>query len=404
MLAAIQTILRNPSLRIVTLLLFFNGMCNGATLPYLSIVGIQEFGLSPAGLSLLLALIALANLITGVSVSIFSDNVADRRPLLIAVFGMGIAGFGLIYSVPTVWVFALAAVFLVPVSNSAFSLLFSTVRAVTNRDAAGTAQSVNTVVRATFSGAWMIVPGLMGLWLAGKDSLLGAWGFSALICCLCVVLAITVLPPIRRSETATREPFTRALSLALSRPMLVRVLALSLITATTKLVMVVQPLIITGKAGGSLVDVGLVAGGCATLEIPFMLIWGSLLKRLSVIEALSIGTLIFAGFMAALSFAQAPWQVYLLLIPNAFGLAAILTFPLSYFQDLISDRPGLGTSLYQMTAFVSTALSAAAFALGAPVMGFAGTAWLGVAMAVLGVTSLIAIERYMPRVEVPARA
>jgi SET family sugar efflux transporter-like MFS transporter len=159
------------------------------------------------------------------------------------------------------------------------------------------------------------------------------------------------------------------------------------------LIAVVQPLVIIGIAGGTIRDVGLVAGACAALEIPSMLIWGAMLKRLSVVQAMLIGAAIYAVFMALLSMATETWQVYALLIPNAFGVAAILSLPLTYYQDLLADRPGLGTSLNQISVFLANAFSALGFAVGAAWLGYSQSAWLGVGMVVVGGIWLMALER-----------
>ena len=112
-----------------------------------------------------------------------------------------------------------------------------------------------------------------------------------------------------------------------------------------------------------------------------------------MVQAMVIGAVIYAGFMALLGIASEPWHIYALLLPNAFGVAAILSLPLTYYQDLLRDRPGLGTSLNQISAFLSNGLSAAGFALGAALLGYSHSAWLGVAMVVIGCIWLVMLER-----------
>ncbi len=45
------------------------------------------------------------------------------------------------------------------------------------------------------------------------------------------------------------------------------------------------------------------------------------------------------------------------------GAAAILSVPISYFQDMFPGRPGLGTSLYPMQTFLGTGAAAGIFAV-----------------------------------------
>lgn len=395
MLAAFRIIFGNPAIRIATITLFASGLTYGATLPYLSIVGIQEFGMSDQMLSLLLFAIAFANLAYGVSVAIFSDMIADRKPLLLAVTLAGIIGYGLIYALPHRMVFVLAAILLVPLSNSSYSLLFASIRSLSLPLGNRQAMAVNQVVRALYSGSWVLVPGFIALWLVNSKSMLPAWGFSGLACLFCFVVALVFMPSLKSAKAGDTPPVTffSSLRMATTPLMLGRIGSMSAVIAASRLIGVIQPLIMTGIAGGKVTDVGFIAGACAALEIPSMLIWGALLKRLSVLQALAIGTAIYAVFMGLLSFADAPWQIYALVLPNSFGVSAILSLPLTYYQDLLVERPGLGTSLNQMSTFVSTGMSAAAFAIGAHWLGYSGTAWLGVAMAIAGILGLLALER-----------
>jgi predicted MFS family arabinose efflux permease len=394
MFPAILTILRSASLRRSTLMLFLCGVTGAATMPFLPVLGVRELGLADATLSLLIFTFSVAGLIGGVGMAIFSDMVSDRRVLLGATALAGVIGFGAIYLLPDVAVFVLASVVLIPIAGSGYALVFAMIRAETDQMRSSERAAINAVVRAAFSGAWMLAPALVGLWLADAISVRPAWAFAAVIAALSLVLALLMRPSTARaSETVTRHGFVSSLLLAAEPKILARVAAISLITGANLLIGILQPLILVESVGGRLADVGLVAGGCAALEIPFMLVWGSLLGRFNVITLLVAGSAIYAGFMLLLGFATAPWQIYLLLIPNAFGLAAILSLPLSYFQDLLIDRPGLGTALNQMMQFLSGSLSALAFAIGAATLGYSASAFIGVGMAIAGIGALLWLER-----------
>ncbi|MBB6219383.1 hypothetical protein [Rhizobium leguminosarum] len=123
------------------------------------------------------------------------------------------------------------------------------------------------------------------------------------------------------------------------------------LTGSIRLASTLWPLILVVDLGGKTADVGIIAGLIALLEIPFMLMWASLLKRRDILPILVIAGVIYAGFMAALTFATAPWQIYALTVPAAAGAAALLSMPLTYFQDLFPGRPGLGTSFNPINSF-----------------------------------------------------
>jgi len=393
MFPAIITILRSASLRRSTLMLFLCGVTGAATMPFLPVLGVRELGLADATLSLLLFTFSVAGLIAGVGMAVFSDMVSDRRVLISATALAGVIGFGAIYLLPDVAAFIFASVVLIPIAGSGYALLFATIRADTEAMAAPERAAINAAVRAFLSAAWMLGPALIGLWLADAVSVRPAWAFAAFISAISLALALLMRPSAPKPATTARPGFLSSLLLAAEPNILGRVAAISLITGANILITILQPLILIENVGGQLSDVGLVAGGCAALEIPFMLVWGSLLGRFSVITLLVAGSLIYAVFMLLLGFATAPWQIYLLLIPNAFGLAAILSLPLSYFQDLLVERPGLGTALNQMMQFLSQSLSALAFAIGAPLIGYSYSAFIGVGMALAGIGALLWMER-----------
>jgi SET family sugar efflux transporter-like MFS transporter len=394
MFPAIATIVQSASLRRSTLMLFLCGITGAATMPFLPVLGVRELGLADATLSLLLFAFSVAGLFAGVGMAIFSDMVSDRRVLLVVTSLAGVIGFGAIYLIPHVAVFVLASLLLITLAGSGYSLVFAMIRVETDHMPSSERAAINAVVRAAFSGAWMLGPALVGLWLANAASVRPAWAFAAAISAVSLMLALSMRRAARQSGPQAQRPgFVSSLMLAAEPKILGRVAAISLITGANVLITILQPLILTQSIGGTLADVGLVAGGCAALEIPFMLVWGSLLRRYDVVTLMVTGSLIYSGFMLLFGFATAPWQIYLLLIPNAFGLAAILSLPLSYFQDLLVERPGLGTALNQMMQFASQSLSALAFAIGAPLIGYSASAFIGVGMALAGVGLLLWIER-----------
>lgn len=394
MFPAILTIIGSKTLRRSTLMLFLCGLTGAATMPFLPVLGVRELGLADATLSLLLFTFSLAGLFAGVGMAVLSDMVGDRRLLIGATALSGVIGFGMVYLVPHVAVFIFASIVLIPIAGSGYSLLFATIRADTDAMAPADRAAINAAVRAFFSGAWMLGPALVGLWLATAVSVRPAWAIAAGISALSLVMALTIRKNASRPTTGvTRQGFVSSLLLAAEPRILGRVAAISLIAGANILITILQPLILTQSIGGTLADVGLVAGGCAALEIPFMLVWGSLLRRYDTITLMVTGSLIYIVFMLLMGFATAPWQIYALLIPNAFGLAAILSLPLSYFQDLLVERPGLGTALNQIMQFLSQSLSALAFAIGAPLIGYSYSAFIGVGMALAGVGALVWMER-----------
>jgi MFS transporter, SET family, sugar efflux transporter len=398
MFQSLRQIFARPQLALLAMMVFVQGSAIGSTVPYLSITAIRDLGISDQAYSLLVFAASLTAVTIGVSMGVLSDLVADRRKILNIMALTGAAGYGAVFCFPSAPVFVCATVFVIPFFQSLNSLLFAGARAETAGFEGGEAASINTSMRAFMSAAWVVMPAAMGFAFAGEVNMLGAWGVAC-VCALMIFLSSAFLlqKPAEAAQAAKSGPgFMESLKELGAPLMLARMFSMASLTGTVRLSSTLWPLIITVKLGGTAADVGIIAGLIAALEIPFMLIWAALLRRHSIVAILTAAGLTYGAYMAALTFASATWQIYALTVPGAAGAAALLSMPLSYFQDLFPGRPGLGTSLYPINAFLGNALTAPAFAAGAHYFGYSGAAWLGVAMALAGIAGLALIEMREP--------
>jgi MFS transporter, SET family, sugar efflux transporter len=395
MFHSLRQIFARPQLALLAVMIFVQSSAIGSTIPYLSITAIKQLGISDQAYSVLIFVASAAAVTIGVYMGVLSDLIGDRRRIVMLLALVGACGYGAIFLFPVVPVFVFATILVIPFFQSAGSVLFAGARGWTAAFAGREAASVNTTLRAFMSAAWVVMPAAMGFAFAGADSMLGAWGVAGL-CALAVFLSASLLmqKPLEAAPAAKSGPgFLQSLKQLGSPVMLARMFSMASLTGTVRLSSTIWPLIITVNLSGSTADVGVIAGLIAFLEIPFMLIWASLLRRFSLLPLLTAAGLTYGFYMCALTFASQTWHVYALILPGAAGAAALLSFPLSYFQDLFPDRPGFGTSFYQINGFLGNSLTALAFALGAHFLGYSGTAWLGAVMALAGIGGLWAIER-----------
>ncbi|OOG62115.1 MFS transporter, partial [Sinorhizobium sp. A49] len=144
--------------------------------------------------------------------------------------------------------------------------------------------------------------------------------------------------------------------------------------------------------GGSVTDIGIIVGIVAFLEVVFILVWARIQLDLAPFKALALGTVIYIGYMVLLGFSSAPWHIYALSLISAFGAAALITIPISYLQELIADRPGLGSSLLAVNIFLSGGLCAGLFALGTRISNYSGTALLGGVGGFAGLVLLLILD------------
>jgi MFS family permease len=402
--SAFSSILRDHRIRVPTLTLIALAFTYASTIPYQSIIGINEIGLSDGAYSALIFSAALVNVATSLTLGIWSDRLSDRRPLVLALSVSGMLGFGLIYEFRTAAVFMLGVLVLIPISNSTYSILFASIRATTNTMDRGRAAAITSTVRALYSGSWALAPGLIGLYLINSQSMTPAYGIAGLasFTCFCLYLFLAKRAPKQEGPLSHQIGFFSSLGRIFSPYVLMRIGIMSLLLGLQRLSGVVSPLIITHAVGGTVVDVGFMAGLVAFLEMPLMMMWGALQRRFRSVHVLAVGTLIYCVYLALLSLATAPWQIYALVLINACGAAAILSIPITYLQDLIADRPGLGSSLISVNVFVSNGVSASIFAAGTAFTDYSGTALLAAAVGVVSVGLLLFLESGRREVQQPA--
>jgi len=381
-------------IRAATLTLFLMGVTFAATLPYMSLIALNQLGMSPGAYSLLVAVSAVSNIVAVVSLGVLSDTLPDRRPIILVVSLVGAAGFGLFFLFPSVPLLYISLLTFQPVSNSLFSLLFATVRARSSKLEPGAIAAVNANVRAVFSGAFILVPGLVGLFLATRENMSDGFGIASVAFLLCFLTYLLFAPRADAAAAAVkRESFFTAVRSAASATVIVRIAAIAVVVSSHWANAIVFPLIIVGMPDGTTVDVGLIAGGVAALEIPAMLAWGSLLKRRPAGLVIIFGALIFALYLVGLSFASEKWHLYLLMLPNAIGGAALLSVPLSYLQEMMDGRPGLGSSLLSLVTFGARGVSASVFALGTAAFSLGGTALIAAIVSTAGCVFLFLLDR-----------
>jgi predicted MFS family arabinose efflux permease len=394
MTSTLSIAFRHPVVRLSMIAIFMFGFTGAATSPYQSVVGITELGLSNGFYSILIFAAAAVNVIVSLWVGVLADRIGNYRILLMTVMSFGVFGYGLVYAVPVPASFVFCTLVMLPVYNSMTSLLFANVRTIANAEGGRDAAAINSGVRAAISVAWVLVPGLVALVLVGRGSMLPAYLLACLGCIVNLALVFFKLPasdapPPARSD---RHSYLASFGEVLAPSVFVRLMAISLITSTLHVNAAVQPLIITGAAGGTVTDIGVVVGIVAFLEVVFIFVWARIQLYIRAVTALAISAGLYAVYLTLLGLASAPWHVYALTLLSAFAAAALISIPITYIQDLIADRPGLGSSLISVNLFLSGGLSAILFAIGTRFSDYSGTSLLGALAGMIGLGLILYLD------------
>jgi MFS family permease len=109
------------------------------------------------------------------------------------------------------------------------------------------------------------------------------------------------------------------------------------------------------------------------------------LMALMACTMVTLGTLLYAMFLALLPVLAATPMVWLLMSPAGAGGAMMYALVIGYLQDLLGARAGAGASLIAIQQLVSQTLAAAVFAIGTWIYGYALVSVLG-AVAIIAAT------------------
>ncbi|WP_457580475.1 MFS transporter [Ensifer canadensis] len=394
MTSTLLSAMRNPAMRVSMLAIFLFGFAGAATSPYQSVVGITELGLSDGLYSLLILVASTVNVIVSVSIGILADRVGNYRVLMSTAILFGVVGYGIVYVMPHQTSFVVSVLLLLPIYCAVYTLLFANVRSIARRMSGHDAVSLTTGARAAISLAWVLVPGLVGFALAGGNSMLPAYLLACLGCAVNLLIVFFSLPNEGGADPALgkRLSYWTSFREILAPRIFLRVIAVATITSTLHVNGAVLPLIMTDEIGGSVTDIGIIVGIVAFLEVVFILVWARIQMDLAPSKALALGTVIYIGYMVLLGFSSAAWHIYALSLISAFGAAALITIPISYLQELIADRPGLGSSLIAVNIFLSGGLCAGLFALGTKISNYSGTALIGGVAGSAGLVLLLVLD------------
>jgi MFS transporter, SET family, sugar efflux transporter len=396
MLQGIIHILKDRDLRLATLAVFCIGLAVAATGPYISLIGIQQLGLSTGRMALLSAMSAVMVMVGTVFMGFMSDRTPNRKRGVMLSLGFGLFGYSGFYFFPGPWTLAIFLLLIMPVSGASNPQLFAIIRDVSNRRAASDAAAINAAARSTFALAWIVVPGLVGAYIAISKNVSDSFAVAAAAFFLCIAAYGLFGAPGGKAEpskTSVLQGLKEALVLVASKAIAPRIAALALIACVQPSNLALLPLIVTQFPDGNTQSIGLIAGLTAALEVPLMLFAGYLGGRMPIWKLIVAGGVVYACYLGLVGMAQSVNHLYGLAALNALGNAIMFAMHLSYFQNLLPDRPGLGTSLLSISQLFYRLIGAGVLALAGTTLGLAGAAMVGAGLALCGVIALVLLDQ-----------
>lgn len=379
MTAFLAILRRHTVVRAGALWLFLFGFTGAATNPYLPVIAIRELGMTDGSYAAMTFAAAVANVAASIVLGYLADRSRSyRRPLLLC-SALGAAGFALVWLAPSAPMLVLAKLAPLAAWGASGALVFAKVKSHETEFTPAESEQVGALFRLMISLAWILLPGAVGLMLAGRPSLLPGFLVAAAAAAAATAVTAFATPADRAPAAATRAGLADLRAFA-APGILARVAGIALASSVLHVNDAVLPLIVTGRAGGSAADVGIIVGYVALLEVIFIFLWPTVVRRLSMPLALALALGLYLAYLVTLGTAGGMLQVHLASILGGIAAAALITLPIPYLLGLIAGRPGLSASLMAVNQFLGAGIGAAVFAAGTTIGGYpAAAAIAGVA-------------------------
>lgn len=325
---------------------------------------------SPAQTSLFLFLSALSAVLVGNAIGRVSDRPGARHRILVGGAFAGIAAFVTYAVVRDYWVLLVVALTLVAASGSLMPQVFAFGREILDQDHPTRAMMGMNWLRMMLSLAWAAGAPLAAV-LLGLIDYTGL--FIATAAAHLVILGLvttlrrpgaTTAPsaaPTATDTTATAGTATPGGADASKGMLFGSAAAFVVLQCVTSLTVTTMPLFVSVDLHSSVGGAGLVLGLCAALEIPLMMVFGSLANRWPLRRLLLLGCGFGIAYTLVVSLSEAVWQVAVAQVLHACYVCAVGGLGISYFQQLLPSALGRATTLFTNAGRVSGMLAGLIF-------------------------------------------
>lgn len=356
--------------------------------PTLSLFLVQEMDVQPFWVGAFFVLVAIASIVYGHLVALWSDKLARRHELIL---------IGMILGALSCFVFAHSRsyVLILVVGVTTFGLssavipqIFALTREFADqRLAAEQTTLFNSIVRACIAVAWVAAPPL-GFFML---SAMGAEKQYALVGALYLLggfAAYLFLPNVSKNQ----QP---APSLAIPEnnyALYLAVVAFALMFAANQSYILGLPLMISQSLGADAGMAGWLMGTAAALEIPVMITAGWLASRFQLLNIVRTGCVAAIALYFFVWQADSLAQLFALQLLNAIFIGSMAGLGITLFQDLLPGKAGVGSAWFANTQQLGNVFGSAMIALFAGALGYQNLFAVNMIAASLALVALLLLN------------
>lgn len=392
---AVTLVYRTKVYRVLFLTLVCIGAFNASVYPYQSLIAIRHIGLTPGDFALVLLIASAVNVAAAVLLGIIADQRANRRLTALLCAGAGALAMALMLLVPGPVAMVLTAAVLLPLAQPLYGQVFALTR-LASQGREAQADAVQAVIRTALSIAFVVVLAFWTLAFSYGLPVMAVY-LSGAAASLCAVFLVLRAWP-RDGQTAWQDRRSGlnlpAALRQIARPhVTLRFFCLGAVGAAGGIYMATISLVFDASVIRGAPDVALYVGMVAAWEVPFMLLLPRVLHRFSRSTLIGAGAAVYVLHLMALHLVADTPALWLMPLFAGLGGAALLTLPISYYQNLLSGAPGTAVSLMALQKLVSDGLVAGSFALGMALSGLTLVAAFGAGLSLAGALLLVLADR-----------
>jgi len=337
-----------PGLSIVLLLSILLGLAYSFVVPFMSMFGTREVGMSHMGFGAFMTVTSVSGIAISTHLARSSDTLRSRKDVLFlggACGAIGYLGYAFVRDPLALTVIGALAL---GVASITFGQVFAYSRDALEHSSIEPREIpfYMNFIRLFFALAWTAGPAIAA-YLMTHYSFRVTFSAAAFLYLLFCVLVALFVPRRAPSEASRRAALAVPLSLAFkNRQLLAHFLAFCLYFCCSSMGMMNLPLLILNELHGVERDVGIAYSLAPIIELPLMLYVGVLATRIAhekiILGALALGVVYYGG----LSLAHAPSQVFILQALSAAIVAVMSGVAITFFQNYLPNQAGTATNLY----------------------------------------------------------
>lgn len=335
-----------PTFPVLFLINTIFGLSMSFFIPFSSLFGIDEVGMSNASFGIFMTIMAIGGVVISSNIAKRSDTKTSRKKLLLLTSLTGILGYTLFAFLRDYWALIIVAFVLLGTTAASVPQLWAYARDALKAANVPSEETpfIMNVFRMFFALAWTVGPAL-GSWLLVVVDFKGLFLFVACGYLLAFLTIFFLLKDVEKQTPASKESLS--VKKYLVRPHIVANLAAAmLLAAASSIHMLNVPQFVTKVLGGTEMDVGMIFSVPPIFEVPFMVALGYLATKMDNGLLVKLGFFTAFAYFFLFSFVTETWQIYPLQILSAAQVSITAGIAISYFQDFIPDAQGTATTLY----------------------------------------------------------